>query len=396
MSSNIELMFAQRCQVFEKLNQVLLDNFTLATEDVRDKLLWENINLIQEHLVRKHNIKRYSKYTLQMTNLLYSLSKQGLKLWLFKLLGVKNFFRLQYVKYCLTKKNYRLMLMNEEIRYRNNNKNDCNKGMNIPLKVMNKLRGLFYILYFSLINFLVNRRGIWILMYHRINDTLTPSDLVISTKEFRKQMWYLRKYCNVISLQDVYDIYVGKKEMKRSRRPQVVITIDDGYRDNYQNAYPILSKFGLPATIFLVTGFIGTDKKLPRYQNMPSPDMLNWDEVRTMNNGYIKFCPHTESHSHLPELGYLEQIKEVKNSMDALVKNLSAERESFIFSYTYGEYNKVTLDVLRELGMKLSVTANRGINTLKDAPLELQRIGVDGREDLVNFMRKFITDVRST
>jgi len=230
-------------------------------------------------------------------------------------------------------------------------------------------------------------------MYHRINDTIAPSDLIIAPEKFKEQMWYLKKFCDVISLQDVCDIYVQKKEMKRRRRPHIVITLDDGYYDNYQNAYPILKKFKLPATIFLVTGFIDTGKKMLYYENMSTPDMLNWEEVRRMKDSGITFCPHTETHPHLRELSRLEQAAEIKNSMYTLVKNISAGREARIFSYTYGEYNEVTLDVLRELGVKLAVTVNGGINTLNDKPLELRRLTADGRDDLVDFMRKLAPDV---
>ena len=121
MSSDIERMFTQRCLVFEKLNHSLLDNFILVTEDVRLNLLCENIKLIQRSLIQKHNINKFLQYTLQMTERLYSSSKQGLKLKLFKLVGVKNFFLLQYFLQCFSKKNYRLSLLNEATLYRNNN-----------------------------------------------------------------------------------------------------------------------------------------------------------------------------------------------------------------------------------------------------------------------------------
>jgi len=225
-------------------------------------------------------------------------------------------------------------------------------------------------------------------MYHRVNDAMSLSDLIISKKRFKEQMKYLKSFCNVISLLDVYDMYFKQGKIEYKRRPQVIITLDDGYYDSYRNAYPILKEFGLNATIFLTTGFINTDKKMLRYENMPAPDMLTWEEVRTMKKGGITFCPHTETHPHLAELRRLEQKAEIQNSINALVKNVSAEEETKIFSYTYGEYNKVTLDVLKELDIKIAVTVKPGINTLNDNPLELRRITVDGRDDLVDFMKK--------
>jgi peptidoglycan/xylan/chitin deacetylase (PgdA/CDA1 family) len=99
-----------------------------------------------------------------------------------------------------------------------------------------------------------------ILAYHRVIDDDPASflfdDGVISAspEEFYKQIAFAAKNFDVISFEDLYRAEIDGGTLPR--RP-MVITFDDGYRDNYTNAFPILREFGLPATIFLAAGHIG-------------------------------------------------------------------------------------------------------------------------------------------
>lgn len=245
--------------------------------------------------------------------------------------------------------------------------------------------------YFGFVNFLACRAGVFILMYHRINDDLPPSHLIVSVKKFKEQMAYLKQCCDVIGIDRLPGFYKDKKGMAQSRRPQVVITIDDGYRDNYLNAFPVLKEFNLPATIFVSTGFIGTNKKMRRYDDLPAPDMLSWQEIQEMrNSGNITFGPHTVNHPHLLQLNRAQQKEEIEKSMNGLFAKVPDPLCKKIFSYTYGEYDSELLNVLKELGIDLAVTVGGGINNYDSDPRELKRLGVDGRDNLVGFMSKFV------
>lgn len=102
-----------------------------------------------------------------------------------------------------------------------------------------------------------------ILMYHCVlkdgdwqKQYLQPA-LVVSQQTFDKQMAFLSKHYHLISLKDLVEILQNKQPLPPKC---AVITFDDGWRDNYLNAYPILKKYNVPATIFLTTDFIGTYK----------------------------------------------------------------------------------------------------------------------------------------
>lgn len=107
------------------------------------------------------------------------------------------------------------------------------------------------------------RKGLRILAYHRVLDFEAGSfpfdqEVISATTEaFYQQMKFVKKNFEVLSFADLYECErAGRAYPKRA----LIVTFDDGYRDNYTNAYPILKSLNLPATIFLVTGHIGKAK----------------------------------------------------------------------------------------------------------------------------------------
>lgn len=92
-----------------------------------------------------------------------------------------------------------------------------------------------------------------VLLYHRVADLETdPQLLAVSLSNFEKHMQYLKENHPILRFED---------DWGKVKKPSVVITFDDGYLDNYLNAKPILEKYQIPATIFVASGNIGSDKE---------------------------------------------------------------------------------------------------------------------------------------
>lgn len=110
-------------------------------------------------------------------------------------------------------------------------------------------------LYFNKIWRYFNKNKIVVLMYHGIVPDDYPVDAwtLVKESQFKKQMAYLKKYYEVISIQEAFR---STKNYKNDLKPRAIITFDDGYSNNYTVAYPILKHFNFPAIIFLTTGFI--------------------------------------------------------------------------------------------------------------------------------------------
>ncbi len=92
-----------------------------------------------------------------------------------------------------------------------------------------------------------------ILIYHRVTDLSSdPEKLAVSPGNFRRQMEFLKQHFQIVRFEEDWS---DRKE------PAVVITFDDGYADNVLEALPVLEEVGVPATIFVSTGHIGTDEE---------------------------------------------------------------------------------------------------------------------------------------
>ena len=140
---------------------------------------------------------------------------------------------------------------------------------------------------------LLNRDKILILMYHRFSPEISPHK--VSAAEFEAHLEYLKKNNRVLSLSEVLIYLQNDKALPPNT---VVITIDDGYADTYKTAFPILKKFGFPATLFAVTDFLDgkcwlwTD--FMRYvltrtkENFCSFEFENYDKIETELAGELQ------------------------------------------------------------------------------------------------------------
>lgn len=253
---------------------------------------------------------------------------------------------------------------------------------------------------FYLPRLIVPKHGLVVLTYHRVNDHLKPNELVISSENFREQMKYLKAHCEVISFEGLLQALGCKPQAAKpinqeqrsgvKCRPKVLITFDDGYRDNYEYAYPILQEMRLPAVVFLTTDFIGTTFKKPRYQDVPwKQEYLSFDEIRQMAQGGVVFGPHTATHPHLDQLPEDKQREEVLRSLNALTEWFpDAPIEEVPFCYPYGGYNQTTLKILEDMGVRYAFTVKPGHNTRSTPFLELRRTGINGKDTLFRFRKR--------
>lgn len=98
-----------------------------------------------------------------------------------------------------------------------------------------------------------------ILCYHRVNNKtgiFYDRNISADIKEFKSQMLYIKKHFNIISIEQLINYYMGESNLKPN---SIMITFDDGFKDNELNAFPILEELGIPAVVFLTTGFINSD-----------------------------------------------------------------------------------------------------------------------------------------
>ncbi len=208
-----------------------------------------------------------------------------------------------------------------------------------------------------------------ILAYHSIDES--RSFVSIAPAQFEEQMHYLwSRGFKSISLRENIQYRMLEKPIP-SRR--FVLTFDDGYKNNYDIAFPILKKFGFTATIFVVTGLIGKVSSWVEHENMLILPLLSWDEIIEMKKYGIDIQPHTQSHPDLTTLDIKKIKEEIINSKGEIEKRLGDMVD--LFCYPYGRFDNRVVEVLQQSGFKGAVTTRLSMNHFPANPFMLGRIG---------------------
>jgi peptidoglycan/xylan/chitin deacetylase (PgdA/CDA1 family) len=208
-----------------------------------------------------------------------------------------------------------------------------------------------------------------ILLYHNIfeSEIQGESTVHISSGEFDEHLNTLKSEgYNTITFNDYYLYAIFGKELPEK---PIIITFDDGYLSNYEYAYPILLKYDMKATIFVITGRMGAVKDViyPHF---------TWDQAKEMvNSGYIDIQSHSDFHKNMTELKNGELQLEFRRSKYLIEKKLGTKCK--VFAYPYGLAN----DEIKKIGEKAGydiqvVVGDEGSNTADDNITGLKRLTV--------------------
>ncbi|NJO38642.1 MAG: polysaccharide deacetylase family protein [Rhizobiales bacterium] len=168
-----------------------------------------------------------------------------------------------------------------------------------------------------------------VLCYHRVSDELRDH-VTVGVRQFDQQMAFVKENYRVVALRALIETG-GAGE----RGPLAAITFDDGYLDNYQNAFPILQKHGVSATFFVSTDHITEGKpfahdleKLGR--GLPN---MSWEQIREMHRAGMDFGSHTANHVDLGRIGEAQARDELTRSNAAMQAELGLADNLFAFPF---------------------------------------------------------------
>ena len=220
-----------------------------------------------------------------------------------------------------------------------------------------------------------------IVYYHRIDDEDHRS--CVTPRAFAEQMRWLRTEGFSVLRFDAIAEYLesGRPFPDRS----VVITFDDGFADNHRNAFPVLASEGIPATIFLATGFIEGDA-LPVLRDRSGVAPLSWNQVEEMAQHGIEMGAHTVTHPELPGLDDTALRREVFDCRRAIEERLGRPVGSFC--YPRGKFDERVVSAVRKAGYRLACTTLPGPVTADSPPLRLRRTFVARDDGVRDFAHK--------
>lgn len=196
-----------------------------------------------------------------------------------------------------------------------------------------------------------------ILYYHSVmredgNELRMPPD------QFEAQMAYLKEQgYQSITLNQLYQAFY--KGGSLPHKP-VVITFDDGYVDNYTNAFPILKKYKYTATVFMVSSYIG------------GKGFLSWPQLKELAASGWEIEGHTITHPYLSKVDEETLGHELKNSKEILEEGLG--KPVNFFAHPYGDYNGIVTQAIKDNGYLMAFTTKRGWANPKENALEVKRV----------------------
>lgn len=221
-----------------------------------------------------------------------------------------------------------------------------------------------------------------VLMYHKIQPAAAQDDLVISVDKFEEQLRYLKHNgFNTISLSQL-TAYVTKGAALPHK--PVMLTFDDGYRDNLLYAYPLLKKYGMKANIFLIGSKVTTPEE-------NDGEYLDTADLGYMSSELVEYGLHSFAHNNYGEMTPAE-IEEDVTAMQARFKQFSIPYQP-CFAYPYGAFGRKSRQqqndieaIFQQLGIQIGFRIGNRLNWL---PLKkkylIQRLDIKGTKPLWKF-----------
>lgn len=209
------------------------------------------------------------------------------------------------------------------------------------------------------------------LVKHHFTDENVLIDSIVTLEQFTEQMKYLKANNYTVLTLKEFELFMTNQ--KKVPANSVLITFDDGYKNVFEFAYPVLKKYGFHAVHFLITGLI-TDRTFSyittELQYASIDELIETSDVFDYGN-------HTHSYHRKTDTGvaYLKAIDPEKVKVDIATANYWLGH-STAFAAPFGEYNPATLEILRELEVIMAFTVEPGYAEPSQHLLEIPRQGI--------------------
>ena len=226
-------------------------------------------------------------------------------------------------------------------------------------------------------------------MYHQIGQPSPKGapyrGLTVHPADFRRQMTWLRRFgYRGLSMRDLLPYVRGERQGK-----VVGITFDDGYRNVYQNALPVLSEQGFTATNYFVARQLDGGNVWDHQKGIAHSDLMSADEMRAWAAAGMDVGSHTLDHPFLPKLSPDIAGFQIRQSKHELEDILGADVTAFC--YPYGGESPELRAMVRDAGYTNATTTKRGLARTSDDLYGLPRATVARSTNIIRFLQKCMT-----
>lgn len=218
-----------------------------------------------------------------------------------------------------------------------------------------------------------DNRGVPVLYYHSI-DPSESNEVILSPQKLKAQLQYIKDSgYTTLTMTELND-YISKHTPIPEK--SIVITFDDGYKDNYTNAFPILKELDMKATIFVITSVIDDGYYLSK------------NEIKELSDYGIDIQSHTVKHLHLNTLSYEEQLQELKTSKETL--EAITNKPVISVAYPFGDHDENTLKAAKASGYNLGFLTDKGLAKPTSQSISLNRIYVSSAYSMDTFKERLL------
>ncbi len=211
-----------------------------------------------------------------------------------------------------------------------------------------------------------------VLTYHKVDERWEWGGTRIPPRQFEAQMRWLKEqgYRSILASEVARFVSQGQRPPPKS----VAITFDDGYEGIYQRAFPVMKALGFAGTVFVITDYMGKSNRWDVTLGGRSFRHLSWFQARKMSEAGWEIGSHSASHPDLRKIPEPEALKELRDSKEAIERELSRPCE--LLSYPYGRYNAKVMALAREAGYRASFALYPSRLNRVDELFALRRKGV--------------------
>ena len=233
-----------------------------------------------------------------------------------------------------------------------------------------------------MINKTQNIYSLPVLLYHRIvnkQSVIGKHKIYVQEKDFEKQMLYLKN--NGYQTITFFDL---QQQPSMDLYKKVILTFDDGYKDNFELMFPILKKYGFKAVIYLVTKINYNSWGVS--EGEPRIDMMTPQQIKELSDHGIEMGGHTQRHKDLLKCTAEERVQEIKGSKEDVEHLIN--KQVISFAYPFGGINNDIKKAAQEAGYAYAVSTNTGPKEFGKDFFQIRRIEITPKTTLSSFKNK--------